>query len=120
MIVCEDMDISKNEEKYQIQVCVRFKPLSARERNVIQVLYSNGISPTAISICEKQFTVDSVFDANASQECIYRKCIKPLVDGCFQGYNGTIFACKNYLVFLCLVIHFYCFCRRPDRKWENA
>ena len=53
------MDISKNEEKYQIQVCVRFKPLSARERNVIQVLYSNGKPPTAISICEKQFTVDS-------------------------------------------------------------
>ena len=88
------MDVSKREEKYQIQVCVRCKPLSNRERNAIQLTNSNGSFPKAVLIGEKQFLFDTVFDAMASQEHVYQSCIKPLVDGCFQGYNGTVFACK--------------------------
>lgn len=90
------MDVSKREEKYQIQVCVRCKPLSIRERNAIQLTNFNGSasSPKAILIGEKQFLFDTVFDSLASQEHVYTSCIKPLVDGCFQGYNGTVFACK--------------------------
>jgi hypothetical protein len=86
------------EEKYHIQVCVRCKPLSNRERNAVKVTNYNGSSAKDIHIGEKQFMFDNIFDALASQEYVYQSCIKPLVDGFFHGYNGTVFACKYYVI----------------------
>lgn len=94
------MDVSKREEKYQIQVCVRCKPLSNRERNAVRITNYNGSSAKDIHIGEKQFMFDNIFDALASQEYVYQSCIKPLVDGFFHGYNGTVFACKYYVLIM--------------------
>ena len=89
----------KKEEKCQIRVCIRCKPLSNRERNVIQIIRSANddagkSEPASIVIGEKHFNFDSIFDSSASQGDVYQNCVKPLVDGCFQGYNATIFACE--------------------------
>ena len=91
----DEIKTSGRDDKYNIQVCVRCKPLSNRERNTVKVTNYNGSSAKDIYIGEKQFQFDSIFNSSASQEHVYQSCIKPLVDGFFQGYNGTVFACKN-------------------------
>lgn len=40
----------------------------------------------------KQFTFDHVADENTTQSMMFEKVGKPIVEGCLQGYNGTIFA----------------------------
>lgn len=35
---------------------------------------------------------DLIFDDGASQEDVYQAAARPLVDGCFMGYNATVFA----------------------------
>uniref|UniRef100_A0A6Q2XMB4 Kinesin motor domain-containing protein n=1 Tax=Esox lucius TaxID=8010 RepID=A0A6Q2XMB4_ESOLU len=41
---------------------------------------------------DKAFTYDYVFDMDSSQERIYADCTEKLIEGCFEGYNATIFA----------------------------
>lgn len=41
---------------------------------------------------DKAFTYDHVFDIDTQQETIYRHCTERLIEGCFEGYNATIFA----------------------------
>ncbi|XP_060985884.1 kinesin-like protein KIF21A isoform X2 [Dama dama] len=41
---------------------------------------------------DKAFTFDYVFDIDSQQEQIYTQCIEKLIDGCFEGYNATVFA----------------------------
>lgn len=41
---------------------------------------------------DKAFTYDHVFDIDTQQETIYQHCTQRLIDGCFEGYNATIFA----------------------------
>lgn len=41
---------------------------------------------------DKSFTYDYVFDMDTQQEAIYSHCTEKLIDGCFEGYNATIFA----------------------------
>jgi len=38
------------------------------------------------------FRFDGVFDMLTQQERIFNEVAKDVVDGCFDGYNGTIFA----------------------------
>uniref|UniRef100_A0A8C9JWH1 Kinesin-like protein KIF21A n=1 Tax=Panthera tigris altaica TaxID=74533 RepID=A0A8C9JWH1_PANTA len=40
----------------------------------------------------KAFTFDYVFDIDSQQEQIYTQCIEKLIEGCFEGYNATVFA----------------------------
>jgi len=82
-------------EKCQINVCVRFKPLGFRDRNAVKLRrQSDSSCQGTVLVGEKYFAFDSVFEADASQEKVYQTCIKPLVDGFFQGYNATVFACE--------------------------
>lgn len=37
------------------------------------------------------YTYDNVFDINSRQETVF-DTVKPLLDGCMQGYNATILA----------------------------
>lgn len=41
-----------------------------------------------------QFTYDHVFggDAGTEPDLLYPKCVAPLVEGLFKGYNATVFA----------------------------
>uniref|UniRef100_A0ABM5GGE1 Kinesin-like protein KIF21A isoform X2 n=1 Tax=Pogona vitticeps TaxID=103695 RepID=A0ABM5GGE1_9SAUR len=41
---------------------------------------------------DKAFTFDYMFDIESRQEEIYTQCIEKLVEGCFEGYNATVFA----------------------------
>ncbi|KAI2659276.1 Kinesin-like protein KIF21B [Labeo rohita] len=41
---------------------------------------------------DKAFTYDFVFDLDAQQHQIYSACVQKLVEGCFEGYNATVFA----------------------------
>jgi kinesin family member 15 len=40
----------------------------------------------------KTFNYDYVVDENSSQEEVFYKIAKPIVNSCLEGYNGTIFA----------------------------
>uniref|UniRef100_A0A8C4H0T8 Kinesin family member 21B n=1 Tax=Dicentrarchus labrax TaxID=13489 RepID=A0A8C4H0T8_DICLA len=41
---------------------------------------------------DKAFTYDFVFDINSEQQNIYQACVYKLIEGCFEGYNATVFA----------------------------
>uniref|UniRef100_A0A671LJ12 Kinesin-like protein KIF21A n=1 Tax=Sinocyclocheilus anshuiensis TaxID=1608454 RepID=A0A671LJ12_9TELE len=41
---------------------------------------------------DKAFTYDYVFDMDSTQDTIYANCTEKLIEGCFEGYNATIFA----------------------------
>uniref|UniRef100_A0A4W5Q392 Kinesin family member 21A n=1 Tax=Hucho hucho TaxID=62062 RepID=A0A4W5Q392_9TELE len=41
---------------------------------------------------DKAFTYDYVFDMDSCQDSIYASCTEKLIEGCFEGYNATIFA----------------------------
>ncbi|KAG7215946.1 hypothetical protein INR49_031542 [Caranx melampygus] len=41
---------------------------------------------------DKAFTYDYVFDMDTQQDSIYTHCTERLIEGCFEGYNATIFA----------------------------
>ncbi|KAK1906277.1 Kinesin-like protein KIF21A [Dissostichus eleginoides] len=41
---------------------------------------------------DKAFTYDHVMDMDSHQESIYTNCTESLIEGCFEGYNATIFA----------------------------
>lgn len=41
---------------------------------------------------DKAFTYDFVFDIDSAQQEIYAACVHKLIEGCFDGYNATVFA----------------------------
>ncbi|CAJ0918811.1 unnamed protein product [Ranitomeya imitator] len=41
---------------------------------------------------DKAFTFDYVFDIDSRQDDIYMECTEKLIEGCFEGYNATVFA----------------------------
>uniref|UniRef100_A0A673BI41 Kinesin-like protein KIF21B n=1 Tax=Sphaeramia orbicularis TaxID=375764 RepID=A0A673BI41_9TELE len=41
---------------------------------------------------DKAFTYDFVFDIDSEQQNIYQSCVHKLIEGCFEGYNATVFA----------------------------
>ncbi|XP_056138364.1 kinesin-like protein KIF21A [Lampris incognitus] len=48
--------------------------------------------PQVILGKDKSFTYDYMFDMDSQQDAIYANCTEKLIDGCFEGYNATIFA----------------------------
>jgi len=40
----------------------------------------------------RMFTFDHVFGPTSSQDEVFDTCVPPLLDGCFAGYNATVFA----------------------------
>uniref|UniRef100_A0A667Z499 Kinesin family member 21A n=1 Tax=Myripristis murdjan TaxID=586833 RepID=A0A667Z499_9TELE len=48
--------------------------------------------PQVILGKDKAFTYDYVFDMDSQQDAIYASCTEKLIDGCFEGYNATVFA----------------------------
>lgn len=41
---------------------------------------------------DKAFTYDFVLDVDSEQHQIYQACVHKLIEGCFEGYNATVFA----------------------------
>uniref|UniRef100_A0A3Q2E5Q2 Kinesin family member 21A n=1 Tax=Cyprinodon variegatus TaxID=28743 RepID=A0A3Q2E5Q2_CYPVA len=48
--------------------------------------------PQVILGKDKAFTYDFMFDMDSQQEAIYSTCTEKLIEGCFEGYNATVFA----------------------------
>ncbi|KAG9342346.1 hypothetical protein JZ751_016848 [Albula glossodonta] len=48
--------------------------------------------PQVILGKDKAFTYDYVFDMETQQDAIYTHCTEKLIEGCFEGYNATVFA----------------------------
>ena len=40
----------------------------------------------------KPFTFDTVFDEHSTQDDVYEKVAKNIIEGALSGYNGTLFA----------------------------
>ncbi|XP_067137025.1 kinesin-like protein KIF21A isoform X2 [Centruroides vittatus] len=76
-----------------VRVAVRIRPQIAHEVNICRICTT--VTPGEPQILlgkDKAFTFDHVFDMHTVQESVYDTCVKDLVEGCFEGYNATVFA----------------------------
>ncbi|XP_061075195.1 kinesin-like protein KIF21B [Conger conger] len=77
-----------------VKVSLRIRPQMAKEKIEgchICTLVTPG-EPQVLLGKDKAFTYDFVFDMEAQQEQIYSACVHKLIEGCFEGYNATVFA----------------------------
>nr|XP_015198128.1 PREDICTED: kinesin-like protein KIF21B isoform X4 [Lepisosteus oculatus] len=73
---------------------LRIRPQMAKEKIEgchVCTLVTPG-EPQVLLGKDKAFTYDFVFDMDAQQHQIYSNCVHKLIEGCFDGYNATVFA----------------------------
>ncbi|XP_076346255.1 kinesin-like protein KIF21A isoform X3 [Tachypleus tridentatus] len=77
-----------------VKVAVRIRPQIPREIiDMCHVCTSVSAGEPQVWLGkDKAFTFDSVFDMPTLQETVYNTCVKNLINGCFEGYNATVFA----------------------------
>ncbi|KAL1514028.1 hypothetical protein ABEB36_003355 [Hypothenemus hampei] len=78
-----------------VKVAVRVRPMVAQEiqkgcREIIEVVPEN--EQIIIKNSDKAFTFNYVLGPTNRQEELYDKCVAPLLDNIFKGFNVTIFA----------------------------
>eukprot|EP01006_Ploeotia_vitrea_P030596 TRINITY_DN62974_c0_g1_i1.p1 TRINITY_DN62974_c0_g1~~TRINITY_DN62974_c0_g1_i1.p1 ORF type:complete len:1046 (+),score=189.78 TRINITY_DN62974_c0_g1_i1:69-3206(+) len=73
-----------------IRVCVRARPLAAREQAGVEIDTIDG--SVIIPSQGKTFSYDSCFDEKFEQEDIFNKELCPLVEYVLEGFNSTVFA----------------------------
>lgn len=92
---------SAKTKKENIQVIVRCRPMSSKEvsngyTEVVKITKEDNSVAVAVPKNDdseyKQFTFDSVFDWNSTQEDLYSKMVHPLIESVLNGFNATIFA----------------------------
>lgn len=95
--------ITKTQNKENIRVAIRFRPLNRREiesDNSLADRFQLNITPSSIDIKKSigagtneihKFSFDHVFN-EASQEDVFAKVASDAVDSVVEGYNSTIFA----------------------------
>uniref|UniRef100_A0A8C0XMW6 Kinesin motor domain-containing protein n=1 Tax=Castor canadensis TaxID=51338 RepID=A0A8C0XMW6_CASCN len=74
--------------------CLRIRPQLAKEK-IEGCHICTSVTPGEPQVFlgkDKAFTFDFVFDIDSQQEQIYTQCIEKLIEGCFEGYNATVFA----------------------------
>ena len=83
----------------RVAVYVRARPLLKEElrgRNCIEldsISNNNNHRNGNIYIGNKKFgPFEAIFSQESSQNDIYEQCVRTLVDGVFEGFNGTVFA----------------------------
>ncbi|XP_029007091.1 kinesin-like protein KIF21B isoform X11 [Betta splendens] len=77
-----------------VKVALRIRPQMAKEKIEgchVCTLVTPG-EPQVLLGKDKAFTYDFVFDIDSEQQHIYQTCVYKLIDGCFEGYNATVFA----------------------------
>jgi hypothetical protein len=77
-----------------VKVCVRSRPLLPREiaSNCRKCLkFSDDRREVSIGP-DRRYTFDFAYDERTPQSTLFRECVLPLLEGCFQGYNATVFA----------------------------
>ncbi|XP_032502250.1 kinesin-like protein KIF21A isoform X3 [Phocoena sinus] len=81
-------------DESSVRVAVRIRPQLAKER-IEGCHICTSVTPGEPQVFlgkDKAFTFDYVFDIDSQQEQIYTQCIEKLIEGCFEGYNATVFA----------------------------
>jgi hypothetical protein len=73
----------------KVRVCVRSRPPGPSELRGRKVV---NVSRDRVSVGDKIFQFDQVFDERSEQPQIFESCVEGLITGCFEGYNGTVFA----------------------------
>uniref|UniRef100_A0AAQ5ZBG7 Kinesin motor domain-containing protein n=1 Tax=Amphiprion ocellaris TaxID=80972 RepID=A0AAQ5ZBG7_AMPOC len=77
-----------------VKVALRIRPQMAKEKIEgchVCTLVTPG-EPQVLLGKDKAFTYDFVFDIDSEQHHIYQACVYKLIEGCFEGYNATVFA----------------------------
>ncbi|XP_078138022.1 kinesin-like protein KIF21A [Centroberyx gerrardi] len=86
--------MSGGQDESSVRVALRIRPQLAREKieGCHICTYVMPGEPQVFLGKDKAFTYDYVFDMDSQQEALYTHCTEKLIDGCFEGYNATIFA----------------------------
>ncbi|XP_057711705.1 kinesin-like protein KIF21A isoform X2 [Corythoichthys intestinalis] len=86
--------MSGGPDESSVRVALRIRPQLAREKieGCHICTYVMPGEPQVVLGKDKAFTYDYVFDMDAQQDAIYSRCTESLIEGCFEGYNATIFA----------------------------
>ncbi|KAJ8372603.1 hypothetical protein AAFF_G00281100 [Aldrovandia affinis] len=86
--------MSGGHDESSVRVALRIRPQLPREKFEgchICTFVTPG-EPQVILGKDKAFTYDYVFDMDSHQDNIYANCTEKLIEGCFEGYNATVFA----------------------------
>ncbi|XP_053541559.1 kinesin-like protein KIF21A isoform X8 [Ictalurus punctatus] len=86
--------MTTGQDESSVRVALRIRPQLAREKIEgchICTFVTPG-EPQVILGKDKAFTFDHVFDMDTEQDTVYANCTEKLIEGCFEGYNATIFA----------------------------
>nr|XP_030148008.3 kinesin-like protein KIF21A isoform X6 [Taeniopygia guttata] len=81
-------------DESSVRVAVRIRPQLAKEK-IEGCHICTSVTPGEPQVFlgkDKAFTFDYVFNIDSQQEEIYVQCIEKLIEGCFEGYNATVFA----------------------------
>ncbi|KAM6895695.1 kinesin-like protein KIF21A [Xenentodon cancila] len=81
-------------DESSVRVALRIRPQLAKEKieGCHICTYVMPGEPQVVLGKDKSFTYDFVFDMDTMQDPIYTHCTEKLIEGCFEGYNATIFA----------------------------
>ncbi|KAF4793877.1 Kinesin-like protein KIF21A [Turdus rufiventris] len=86
--------MSAGADESSVRVAVRIRPQLAKEK-IEGCHICTSVTPGEPQVFlgkDKAFTFDYVFNIDSQQEEIYVQCIEKLIEGCFEGYNATVFA----------------------------
>ncbi|XP_030575670.1 kinesin-like protein KIF21A isoform X4 [Archocentrus centrarchus] len=85
---------SSGPDESSVRVALRIRPQLAKEKieGCHICTYVMPGEPQVVLGKDKAFTFDYVFDMDTQQETLYTHCTERLIEGCFEGYNATIFA----------------------------
>ncbi|XP_010791987.1 kinesin-like protein KIF21A isoform X2 [Notothenia coriiceps] len=86
--------MSGGPDESSVRVALRIRPQLAKEKieGCHICTYVMPGEPQVFLGKDKAFTYDHVMDMDSHQESIYTNCTESLIEGCFEGYNATIFA----------------------------
>ncbi|XP_067349052.1 kinesin-like protein KIF21A isoform X3 [Channa argus] len=86
--------MTASQDESSVRVALRIRPQLAREKieGCHICTYVMPGEPQVILGKDKAFTYDYLFDMDSQQDAIYTNCTEKLIEGCFEGYNATVFA----------------------------
>ncbi|RVE71276.1 hypothetical protein OJAV_G00050210 [Oryzias javanicus] len=86
--------MTTGQDESSVRVALRIRPQLAREKieGCHICTYVMPGEPQVILGKDKAFTYDFMFDMDSQQDAIYSTCTEKLIEGCFEGYNATVFA----------------------------
>ncbi|XP_074872343.1 kinesin-like protein KIF21A isoform X8 [Carettochelys insculpta] len=88
------MAAAAGQDESSVRVAVRIRPQLAKEK-IEGCHICTSVTPGEPQVFlgkDKAFTFDYVFNIDSQQEEIYAQSVEKLIEGCFEGYNATVFA----------------------------